>query len=118
MTATKSQRLTSVFSSGCCGGPAVIRTRDLRFRKPLLYPSELQGHTFHFNNLQQAVPLFVRYCFGQSGIERTPGFLRFLWKRLRVVSVRYFLGVSEMVTRNLRVAVCVPLHLGLCATSA
>jgi hypothetical protein len=26
------------------GGPAVIRTRDLRFRKPLLYPSELQGH--------------------------------------------------------------------------
>ena len=26
------------------GGPGVIRTRDLRFRKPLLYPSELRGH--------------------------------------------------------------------------
>jgi hypothetical protein len=26
------------------GGPGVSRTRDLRFRKPLLYPSELRGH--------------------------------------------------------------------------
>lgn len=25
------------------GGPGVSRTRDLRFRKPLLYPSELRG---------------------------------------------------------------------------
>jgi hypothetical protein len=27
------------------GGPGQIRTADLRFRKPSLYPSELQGHT-------------------------------------------------------------------------
>src|SRR5262245_50734951 len=26
-----------------CGGPGQIRTADLRFRKPSLYPSELQG---------------------------------------------------------------------------
>src|SRR5438093_42063 len=26
------------------GGPGVSRTRDTRFRKPLLYPSELRGH--------------------------------------------------------------------------
>ena len=25
------------------GDPGVIRTRDLRFRKPLLYPAELRG---------------------------------------------------------------------------
>ena len=27
------------------GGPGVTRTLDLRFRKPLLYPSELQGRS-------------------------------------------------------------------------
>jgi hypothetical protein len=26
------------------GDPGKIRTSDLRFRKPSLYPSELQGH--------------------------------------------------------------------------
>jgi hypothetical protein len=26
------------------GGPGQSRTADQRFRKPLLYPSELQGH--------------------------------------------------------------------------
>ncbi len=26
------------------GTPGEIRTRDTRFRKPLLYPTELQGH--------------------------------------------------------------------------
>ena len=26
-----------------CNAPGVTRTRDLRFRKPLLYPTELQG---------------------------------------------------------------------------
>jgi hypothetical protein len=29
-----------------CGGPGVIRTPDLRFRKPLLYPAELRGLAF------------------------------------------------------------------------
>ena len=28
------------------GGPGVSRTRDLRFRKPLLYPSELRGQPY------------------------------------------------------------------------
>jgi hypothetical protein len=26
------------------GDPGLIRTADLRFRKPMLYPSELRGH--------------------------------------------------------------------------
>ena len=28
------------------GTPGATRTRDTRFRKPLLYPPELQGHYF------------------------------------------------------------------------
>ncbi len=44
--------MTSTFISGAggrsqngrCGDPGLIRTADLRFRKPLLYPSELRGH--------------------------------------------------------------------------
>src|SRR6478672_12619226 len=32
-----------------CGDPGRSRTCDLRFRKPSLYPSELQGHSIHFN---------------------------------------------------------------------
>ena len=28
------------------GDPGPIRTADLRFRKPMLYPSELRGHMF------------------------------------------------------------------------
>ena len=31
------------------GGPGQIRTADLRFRKPSLYPPELQGH-YYFSN--------------------------------------------------------------------
>jgi hypothetical protein len=31
------------------GDPGRSRTCDLRFRKPSLYPSELQGHSHHFN---------------------------------------------------------------------
>jgi hypothetical protein len=27
-----------------CGAPGATRTPDTRFRKPLLYPTELQGH--------------------------------------------------------------------------
>ncbi len=26
------------------GDPGVIRTRDIRFRRPMLYPAELRGH--------------------------------------------------------------------------
>ena len=36
------------------GGPGQSRTADLRFRKPLLYPSELRGHRFQTHNLQTA----------------------------------------------------------------
>jgi hypothetical protein len=35
------------------GGPGVSRTRDLRFRKPLLYPSELRGRSFDCISLQR-----------------------------------------------------------------
>ena len=37
------QNLNSFFSY-IYGDPGKIRTSDLRFRKPLLYPAELQGH--------------------------------------------------------------------------
>ena len=36
--------ISSRVFSWISGGPGVTRTLDLRFRKPLLYPSELQGH--------------------------------------------------------------------------
>ena len=35
----------SLFLRGICGGPGGIRTPDLRFRKPLLYPAELRNLT-------------------------------------------------------------------------
>ena len=42
------------------GGPGVSRTRDLRFRKPLLYPSELRGHienTLDYMTSQRSQPV-------------------------------------------------------------
>jgi hypothetical protein len=33
------------------GDPGLIRTGDLRFRKPTLYPSELRGHFIKFKHL-------------------------------------------------------------------
>ena len=41
-TASESDDVSEVIEN--YGGPGVSRTRDLRFRKPLLYPSELRGH--------------------------------------------------------------------------
>jgi hypothetical protein len=35
--------LTALWRLGLDGSPGVSRTPDLRFRKPLLYPSELRG---------------------------------------------------------------------------
>ena len=37
-------RLEILSSKGIAGAPGRIRTRDPRFRKPLLYPTELQAH--------------------------------------------------------------------------
>ena len=37
--------ITLLNSCKKCFAFDVIRTRDLRFRKPLLYPAELRGHT-------------------------------------------------------------------------
>jgi hypothetical protein len=34
-----------------CGDPGLIRTADLRFRKPMLYPSELRGHLIDFTRI-------------------------------------------------------------------
>ena len=36
-------KFTRTFALGWDGGPGQSRTADLRFRKPLLYPSELRG---------------------------------------------------------------------------
>jgi hypothetical protein len=36
--------LMMLFGSLENGDPGLIRTADLRFRKPMLYPSELRGH--------------------------------------------------------------------------
>ena len=33
------------------GGPDAIRTHDLWFRKPMLYPAELQARMLYYNNL-------------------------------------------------------------------
>ncbi len=53
--------LTSAPSLGWDGGPGVSRTRDLRFRKPLLYPSELRGRMFVCLSLHSAAcPLTVQ----------------------------------------------------------
>ncbi len=46
--------------SGKNGGPGQIRTADTRFRKPLLYPSELQGR----GALQHRF-----YCTGAAAIR-------------------------------------------------
>ncbi len=35
------------------GDPGLIRTADLRFRKPMLYPSELRGHSFNFTGFHE-----------------------------------------------------------------
>ena len=36
------------------GDPGVIRTRDLRFRKPLLYPAELRGQALRRRHAYRA----------------------------------------------------------------
>ena len=47
ISAALQKQATREPSLKCNGGPGVSRTRDLRFRKPLLYPSELRGHLWH-----------------------------------------------------------------------
>ena len=44
------------------GTPGATRTPDTRFRKPLLYPPELQGHAPNWSNLQPLhhSPVFQR----------------------------------------------------------
>jgi hypothetical protein len=44
------------------GDPGLIRTADLRFRKPMLYPSELRGHVLDFTRSAQK----MAYCSGSS----------------------------------------------------
>jgi hypothetical protein len=48
------------------GGPGVSRTRDLRFRKPLLYPSELRGRM----DLVYSCPLPVPHPHEKTAIHR------------------------------------------------
>jgi hypothetical protein len=38
------QKYQEALQLAALGAPAVIRTRGLRIRSPLLYPSELQAH--------------------------------------------------------------------------
>ena len=66
----KRNKLTSsMFYIGCngcfSGGPGVSRTRDLEFRKLLLYPSELRGHCCN----DTYVPSRAVYFSGQLRTE-------------------------------------------------
>jgi hypothetical protein len=62
------------------GGPGVIRTPDLRFRKPLLYPAELRGpdfltHSVYNDGLTRAFR-FRMVCFNQQrACPVSPAFL-------------------------------------------
>ncbi len=51
------------------GSPGVIRTPDQRFRKPLLYPSELRGHALILRHYTRAycrrVPKSQRHRLGE-----------------------------------------------------
>ena len=54
------------------GSPGVIRTPDQRFRKPLLYPSELQGHAVrnHYSLSQVPKPMAsVTTLIAQLGMK-------------------------------------------------
>ena len=58
------------------GDPGLIRTADLRFRKPTLYPAELRGHILIFYDLQTYVTSQTpqkdeRGAFEQFCSERT-----------------------------------------------
>ena len=52
------------------GDPGLIRTADLRFRKPLLYPSELQGHISCFAAVStETAGLLLFSPFGRGPTE-------------------------------------------------
>ena len=62
------------------GGPGVIRTPDLRFRKPLLYPAELRGldfltHSVYNDGLTPAFRFRMAYFNQQSAGPASPAFL-------------------------------------------
>ena len=50
--------LIQLLSKGRDGGPGQSRTADLRFRKPLLYPSELRGRVYN----QQLSNTLLKIC--------------------------------------------------------
>ena len=57
--------------TGGVGDPGKIRTSDLRFRKPSLYPSELQGHcTGVYNELTGVEPAAYRRHAGDMRRNR------------------------------------------------
>jgi hypothetical protein len=51
------------------GGPGQIRTADLRFRKPSLYPSELQGRKLILSSIEIERSFGFAQDFG-SGLRR------------------------------------------------
>ena len=50
------------------GAPEEIRTPDTRLRRPLLYPTELQAHTWHFADLRRDLlaPAFEKWWSGDG----------------------------------------------------
>jgi hypothetical protein len=77
------------------GGPGQIRTADLRFRKPSLYPSELQGRTSGLPN-----PWRGSFAFASRG---TPGHAGFR-QRTRTPAKRLNLGNRRSIHLSYRAA--------------
>ncbi len=75
MRANKNARaLARAFCS--CGTPTWIRTRDRRFRKPVLYPAELRNHFWFGKNKltkwNQKVKFFSKHFAVKKSIARRP----------------------------------------------
>ncbi len=64
MTCSSEERVAVLVSKR--GTPGATRTHDTRFRKPLLYPTELQGHTDRFRVIHhtRTLPLSHAQCTG------------------------------------------------------
>ncbi len=58
---TKEAEAETLYPKQIAGAPGRTRTRDTRFRKPLLYPPELQAHERDdYSNSQAGRPLFLK----------------------------------------------------------
>ena len=90
------------------GGPGQSRTADLRFRKPLLYPSELRGH----KDLAIYCPL-LSLVGGQFAVKSKGSPARIGGNGFDVVFHCDFHAMSEMMRYHLGIAVNVTGHCSL-----